>query len=523
MNLETKVGFMEIDTKAINAQISRIETDYIEDCLPVVSTFSNVYDVGQKIFYNMTMSSEEIKKDYYCDHICNKKSLLRSITLMIPVLGQLAVFSYDRVIGRGNGDSLNNASPEQQNDEVYVLQFLKNPPQGVQKSAYKGNPLLNDETFMLKAVSLYGPKTLYYASDELKETPSFLLRAIQQRIHDTGKMPSYGHFSPEVLEGAFGPYSEKNLTSRKEYTIRNNIINASKGNDEMLLLADEFSLYSKSYIEDFKKRNAVYEETKSFWKQIAKEIPKAAENLLKNLRPADKTSIVYYELLKELENPQVFLSATDEQKRDIITLAEFFDESKILSFSKEQEVVVQQLKEKFQPAKGEHKLFSTEAAKIYGSMIETNSFKVPQNASEKVKEELQSYLAMANVKDLGMTHASIIKSNFIDDLDQLIKFLHSEVMDDELDYDTSGVPVEIQKIVNILPEFLDDDDSQLPNNLEKIKIVKKQVVVALNKLLNFQIRDSYNLLKTKNEPFLLQIFNVMDILKKIDKPLQLDK
>lgn len=507
---------MEINKNAIHVQIGRIETDYIEDCLPVVSTFSNVYDVGQKIFYNMTMSSEEIKKNYYCDHICNKKSLLRSVTLMIPILGQIAVFSFDWAIGRGNGDSLNNATPEQQNDEVYVLQFLKNPPQWVQKSAYAGNPLLNDETFMLKAMSLYGPKTLYFASDALKETPSFLLKAIQQQIQDTGKMPSYGHFSQEVLEGAFGPYSEKNLTSRKESTIRNNIINASKGNDEMLLLADEFSLYSKSYTEDFKKRNAVYEETKSFWKQIAKEIPKAAENLLKNLQPADKKSSVYYNLLKELKNPQVFLSATDEQKRDIITLAEFFDESKILSFSKEQEVVVQQLKEKFQPAKGEHKLFSAEAAKIYGNMIETNNLKMLLHASETVKEELQSYLEMTNVKDLRMTHSSIIKSNFIDDLNKLTQFLKSKEMNDT-GYNTtecSEVADKIQKIANILPNYLSDDESQLSNNFGRIKEVKINVVNALyHQLAPGQIHIIYQLMKTKDEPFLLQIFNVMDILK----------
>ncbi len=155
------IPYMNFNTITAKEQIDRIDNDCFIDKIPVASTLNSACDVAQKIFYTATMSKRDIDNDFYCKHICDK-SLLRSVTLMIPVLGQIAVFSYDWLKGIGDGTSLANATWAQRMDRTYVLQFLKNAPEGVEQEI-KPNQFLSNKVFMKQALEMYGPKVLDYA------------------------------------------------------------------------------------------------------------------------------------------------------------------------------------------------------------------------------------------------------------------------------------------------------------------------------------------------------------------------
>lgn len=71
---------------------SSILSDRIFDKIPVLATINNCVRLFQKIVYALPIVNS---KSYYCQYI-REKSALRSLSLCIPIFGQIGVYLYDR-------------------------------------------------------------------------------------------------------------------------------------------------------------------------------------------------------------------------------------------------------------------------------------------------------------------------------------------------------------------------------------------------------------------------------------------
>jgi len=301
---------MEFNCNHVKEEINRISWDTWYDYCPVVSTVSNACDIAQKILFSCQKSPEEIKKDYYCDYICNKKSFLKCAVLLIPVIGQLIIYSYDKLKGHETKVSLKNATNEQKNDEAYVLQFIQEnlPSHNLSETDAK-NPLLNNQNFMLKVMQIYGHQSVLFASDVLKANPDFLLAILK---NDSIKKPQYNTQQNGLLAWA-----------KPTPIARENILEACRNNNEMLTLADELYRYEESALQesDFNAARNRWERIGDFWSEVFTKNPKAYDYWIKHNPNLQSNVTTICNTIKEYRNNVFYQKASPEVQEQIEKIA----------------------------------------------------------------------------------------------------------------------------------------------------------------------------------------------------------
>lgn len=70
--------------------------DQICDYIPIASTITNFIDIFEKCAFSVCCGCESINSNRYLSHI-NDKSILRCVTLLVPVLGNIVVGIYDLI------------------------------------------------------------------------------------------------------------------------------------------------------------------------------------------------------------------------------------------------------------------------------------------------------------------------------------------------------------------------------------------------------------------------------------------
>lgn len=74
---------------------TRVQTDRLASHVPILATAVNLIDIFQKIHLRK-MSVERIRQNHYYSYL-DQKSYKRCFVLMIPVIGQIAIYLYDRL------------------------------------------------------------------------------------------------------------------------------------------------------------------------------------------------------------------------------------------------------------------------------------------------------------------------------------------------------------------------------------------------------------------------------------------
>lgn len=138
-----------------------VKTDIILDYVPVVSTATNLIDLFQKTVVFPFVSDEDIAASHYFKYI-NEKDAFRCLTLLVPVIGNIAVLFYDL-----------SMNPE------FMLEAIREMGYVVLQFAH--SQLTSNKEFMLAAVKIDGG-CLSYASNRLKDDIEVVNEAAEQNI-----------------------------------------------------------------------------------------------------------------------------------------------------------------------------------------------------------------------------------------------------------------------------------------------------------------------------------------------------
>jgi hypothetical protein len=136
-----------------------VKADNLCDYIPTVSTLSNLIDLFQKYVILPFISNQTIDNSHYYTHLKNK-SILRSIVLLIPVIGNVIVGIYDFGL----------------NNRKIMLAAVKKNGLALQ---YASKRLKSDKEIVLAAVQQDG-FAIYYANEGLKNNKSVVLAAVKQ-------------------------------------------------------------------------------------------------------------------------------------------------------------------------------------------------------------------------------------------------------------------------------------------------------------------------------------------------------
>lgn len=169
----------------INFNDLLIQTDKLCDCMPVVSTLSNLINLFQKTaIFIASLSDEEhqILNNHYYVHLKDKHPF-RCITLLLPLFGNLTVIAYDfikkdQMITAIQQDSmmLQYASEELQDDWVQVYFAVQKNGIALQFASKK----LQNNRFIVNTAIRQNGMALQYASEKLQSDSIMVNIAVLQ-------------------------------------------------------------------------------------------------------------------------------------------------------------------------------------------------------------------------------------------------------------------------------------------------------------------------------------------------------
>jgi len=213
---------------------SLVIADIYSSYFPAMSTVSNLVDIFIKCVVLPFLSQQDIQKDRYYTYV-QEKSLLRCVVLLVPILGNLLVYMYDKFDPQNrqavlmnvaqNGMALRNtplqgdrgvalvaaqqfslayqwASQDLQDDRDFVLATLYHDGSALQWISrqfqndrdviltavrryglaleFAGELFQNDEEIVVAAIKQNGV-ALRWASENLRSTPRVVIQAVTQR------------------------------------------------------------------------------------------------------------------------------------------------------------------------------------------------------------------------------------------------------------------------------------------------------------------------------------------------------
>jgi hypothetical protein len=159
------------------------------DYIPIASTLKSTKELFEKYVALPFRNSQATSEHNYS--YLNNKPLLRCITLLIPVIGNILVGIYDfanrtceqkepetsqeelLLIVKKNPDALKDAPEHLKKDEIFMCRAFK---ENIDSIFHADNDLKNNEDFILEAFKT-NPSTLWCASPNLKNSVKFMFKA----------------------------------------------------------------------------------------------------------------------------------------------------------------------------------------------------------------------------------------------------------------------------------------------------------------------------------------------------------
>lgn len=164
-----------------------VTADRYSSYIPLASTVTNLVDIFLKYVVIPRMQEKEVWNSHYYMHL-DQKSFARCITLLVPILGNIIIATYDFVHRQWDdkeqvlatvkefGYKLNDASARLQNDKEVALAAMQNYPFAVSSAS---NRLRNDKDFMLASMK-QNIHSIHCLGSTLKNDKDAMLAFVKQ-------------------------------------------------------------------------------------------------------------------------------------------------------------------------------------------------------------------------------------------------------------------------------------------------------------------------------------------------------
>lgn len=161
------------------------KADKVSDYIPVLSTFSNLVDLLQKVVLRSKPPAEIEKNRYYRQ--IKDKSVLRCLVLLIPVFGNISVALWDsgrrdRIINwyKNNGTQfdLNQLRTNETKDSKLMLALIEDNHKAFR---YAYPDLQESEDFALKAAKING-EVVQHWPEQFKKNKEMLLQVLKEQV-----------------------------------------------------------------------------------------------------------------------------------------------------------------------------------------------------------------------------------------------------------------------------------------------------------------------------------------------------